>query len=237
MEPREFNWPASAIYSAGVSFLGPGYDWLALRMGIGDEIREVLDVGGGNGMLAISLTRIYPDLTRIVSSDIAPDIVKRAAKNVKRAWLDDRIECEVQDAHALGYPDGEFDCVVSTISMHHWLRPGEALREMDRVLRPGGSMIIIDGYGRPSIFAMWWGLQKLAYEYTMWALPGSLPFVPGSRPLLYFITMHIAPFYRHASKDVLLLSEIEEAVEESGLSYLSIETEYDLMAFVRGTKP
>ena len=237
MEPREFNWPASVIYDTGVSFLGPEYDWLALRMGIDDEIREVLDVGGAGGMLAISLARIYPDLTRVVSSDIAPDMVKRAIKKVKRAWLDGRIECEVQDAHALGYPDGEFDCVVSTISMHHWLRPGEALREMDRVLRPGGSMIIIDGYGRPSFSTLWFGMQKLAYEYTMWALPGSLPFVPGAPLALYVLLLPIAPFYWYASKDVLLLSEIEGAVEESGLSYLSIETEYDLMAFVRGTKP
>ena len=235
MEPREFHWPMSAIFSFFVSFIGPGYDAIAQHMDINDESRELLDVGGGSGMFALSLARLYPNLTRIVSSDIAPAMVNRAVNNAKRAGLSDRIEGEVQDVHKMSFSDGEFDCVVSTGSMHHWLRPGDALREIDRVLRPGGKIIIFDFFGRPSIFNIRRDLARQANEYVK-SLPGSLPFIPGTRLLLYFLSWHIAPFFWLGSKDVLFMPEIERAVEESGLSYLSILTE-DITIFVSGTKP
>jgi SAM-dependent methyltransferase len=45
---------------------------------------------------------------------------------------------------ALAFPDGSFDLVVSTLSMHHWAEPTAGLAEIGRVLRPGGRALIWD---------------------------------------------------------------------------------------------
>jgi ubiquinone/menaquinone biosynthesis C-methylase UbiE len=50
----------------------------------------------------------------------------------------------VGDAAALAFPDGSFDLVVSTLSMHHWADPAAGLAEIGRVLRPGGRALIWD---------------------------------------------------------------------------------------------
>lgn len=97
MKPRGLNWPISAVFSLFVSFIGPGYDSVAVRMCIADEARELLDVGGGSGMLALSLASLCPNLARIVSSDIAPAMVKRAVNNAQSAGPVNRIEGSVQD--------------------------------------------------------------------------------------------------------------------------------------------
>jgi SAM-dependent methyltransferase len=50
----------------------------------------------------------------------------------------------VDDAAALAFPDGSFDLVVSTLSLHHWADPAAGLAEVGRVLRPGGRALIWD---------------------------------------------------------------------------------------------
>jgi SAM-dependent methyltransferase len=45
---------------------------------------------------------------------------------------------------ALAFPDGSFDLVVSTLSMHHWADPTAGLTEIGRVLRPGARALIWD---------------------------------------------------------------------------------------------
>ena len=45
---------------------------------------------------------------------------------------------------SLPFPDGSFDLVVSTLSLHHWADPQAGLAEIARVLRPGGRALIWD---------------------------------------------------------------------------------------------
>jgi SAM-dependent methyltransferase len=54
---------------------------------------------------------------------------------------DDR---EVVDVAALTFPDGSFDLVISTLSLHHWADPAVGLAEIGRVLRPGGRALVWD---------------------------------------------------------------------------------------------
>jgi len=50
----------------------------------------------------------------------------------------------VGDVASLAFPDGSFDLVVSTLSMHHWADPTAGLAEIGRVLRPGGRALVWD---------------------------------------------------------------------------------------------
>jgi SAM-dependent methyltransferase len=103
---------------------------------------RVLDVGCGPGRLAIPLARHGLDVTGL---DLDPAMIERARINAGRALGDDRRPSfVVGDAASLAFPDGSFDLVVSTMSMHHWEDPIAGLREIARVLRPGGRALVWD---------------------------------------------------------------------------------------------
>ena len=76
--------------------------------------------------------------------DISDAMVERAARRAAGAGLSERVRFEVGDVAALPLSDGEFDGVVSTLSLHHWSEPTHGLAEIHRVLKPGGEARIYD---------------------------------------------------------------------------------------------
>jgi ubiquinone/menaquinone biosynthesis C-methylase UbiE len=108
--------------------------------------RRVLDVGCGTGALMRRAAERFPraDLS---GADPAPGMVEAA----REAWREDRPARFVRAAaERLPFEDGEFDLVMSTVSFHHWQDQQAGLREIGRVLAPGGSFILAD------IFAVSW---------------------------------------------------------------------------------
>ncbi|HZC99498.1 MAG TPA: methyltransferase domain-containing protein [Actinomycetes bacterium] len=105
---------------------------------------RVLEVGCGPGRLSILLARRYAlDVTGV---DLDPAMIGRARANASRAGgdHDGQPSFLVGDVASLAFPDGSFDLVVSTLSMHHWADPTAGLAELGRVLRPGGRALIWD---------------------------------------------------------------------------------------------
>jgi ubiquinone/menaquinone biosynthesis C-methylase UbiE len=76
--------------------------------------------------------------------DISVAMVERAARRAAGAGLSERVRFKVGDVAAMPLPDGEFDGVVSTLSLHHWPEPTHGLAEIHRVLKPGGEARIYD---------------------------------------------------------------------------------------------
>ncbi len=105
---------------------------------------QVLEVGCGPGHLSIRLARHYG--LEVTGLDLDPAMITRARANTNRPETGDqgRPEFLVGDVAALAFPDGSFDLVVSTLSMHHWADPAAGLAEIGRVLRPGGRALIWD---------------------------------------------------------------------------------------------
>ena len=105
---------------------------------------RVLEVGCGPGHLALRLAdRHLLDVTGI---DLDPAMIERARANAARAERSERTPPSLVegDVAALPFPDGSFDLVVSTLSMHHWDDPATGLAEIARVLRPGGRALVWD---------------------------------------------------------------------------------------------
>lgn len=134
MEPKEFHWPVSLVYSSLTRFMAAGYRDLACRMKIPDAARSALDLGGGDGRLAISLSKMYPQLKQVVTADISKDMTRRARRRIAQAGLTSRISAVCQDMHELPYEEGRFDAVVSFGALHHAREPEVFLAEAFRVL-------------------------------------------------------------------------------------------------------
>jgi ubiquinone/menaquinone biosynthesis C-methylase UbiE len=101
----------------------------------------VLDVGTGPGVLLAELATRRPDLT-LIGVDLSADMVAAAARNL--SGFGARASVKQADVAELPLADGSVDVVVSSLSLHHWDRPAEAIGELRRVLRPGGRLSIYD---------------------------------------------------------------------------------------------
>lgn len=105
--------------------------------------QRVLDIGCGTGTLAIMLERRTPDV-RIVGLDPDPNALDRARRKAREAGA--AIDWMQGFADAIAQPDETFDHVLSSLMLHHLDRATKraALRDVRRVLKPGGSVHIMD---------------------------------------------------------------------------------------------
>jgi SAM-dependent methyltransferase len=104
----------------------------------GDE--RVLDVGSGAGHTALAFA---PHVREVVGLDLTQAMLDEAAALAARRGIAN-LRFERGDAMALPYPDADFDLVTCRVCAHHFERPGRALREAARVLRPGGRLVLVD---------------------------------------------------------------------------------------------
>jgi len=104
---------------------------------------KVLDAGTGPGTLVRELARSLPGL-QVYGIDLSEDMIRLARAHTRHEQLEERVQFESGDVARLPYPDQSFDVVVSTISMHHWSELEQPLRELYRVMRPGGWVWIYD---------------------------------------------------------------------------------------------
>lgn len=114
--------------------------YLLPRLGEG---MDVLDVGCGPGTITADLARFVPGGS-VLGIDIPSDVMETA----QRERGSDTVRFEVGDVYALGFDDDSFDVVHAHQVLQHLGDPVAALREMRRVLRPGGTLAVRDSdYG------------------------------------------------------------------------------------------
>jgi ubiquinone/menaquinone biosynthesis C-methylase UbiE len=112
---------------------------------------RVLDIGCGTGTLAVMIAKAHPDVS-ITGIDPDPRALARAAEKVRRAGA--AVQLDRGFADELPYRDATFDRVFSSMMFHH-VPPGEkpgVLRDVRRVLKPGGRLEFLDFAGGQHTF-------------------------------------------------------------------------------------
>jgi ubiquinone/menaquinone biosynthesis C-methylase UbiE len=103
------------------------------------EPGAVLDVGCGTGRLLRAAHDRWPN-ARLVGVDPSTGMIE-AGRGLTPG------ELHVASAEAIPLPDDSVDLAFSTIAFHHWADPARGLREVARVLRPGGGFVLVDNIG------------------------------------------------------------------------------------------
>lgn len=98
---------------------------------------RVLDVGTGPGRVPRALAASEPSWV-VEGVDLSPQMISYAR------GLGGGVSFAVGDVAALPYPDASFDLIVSSLSQHHWSDVEGGVRDLRRVLRPGGWLWIYD---------------------------------------------------------------------------------------------
>lgn len=98
--------------------------------------KDVLEIGCGRGGLANWLLQRDPRLL------VAADFSKSAVTAASRTRYAPRGSFAVADVQRLPHPDGSFDVVISCETVEHVLRPTAAVKELARVLRPRGRLLL-----------------------------------------------------------------------------------------------
>jgi SAM-dependent methyltransferase len=114
---------------------------LALQNG-----ESVLDVGCGTGVFLPGLAAIVGPEGRVVGLDHSAAFLEEARRRLSDASLSDRVELLEGDAHHLPFADGTFDAVHCERVLMHLEDPPLAVREMHRVVRPGGRVLLAEVY-------------------------------------------------------------------------------------------
>lgn len=184
-------------------FVAPGEASLAtaaLRLAGLKSGQRFLDVAAGPGGLSLPAARLG---AKVLATDWSPAMLARFDARVRSEGLAEAVG-RVMDAHALEVPDNTFDVTGSQFGVMLVADQPLALREMVRVTKPGGCVLLI-GYGAPSEFeALQFFLSALRV-----VVPG-FPGLPDNPP---------PPEFQAADPEVL-----RQRLSDAGLTGVTVDT-------------
>jgi ubiquinone/menaquinone biosynthesis C-methylase UbiE len=105
----------------------------------------VLDVACGPGLIVVAFARVAKHATGI---DLTPAMLDRARQHAAAQGVSN-VTWQQDDVLPLPYADGAFSIVTSRFAFHHFLDPLAVLKQMARVCRPGGTVVVVDSAPAP----------------------------------------------------------------------------------------
>lgn len=187
--------------------LGPTYDRYAALLSFGQDPRwrrflvsrvqagpgdTVLDVATGTGAVALELIRQKG--CRVVGADVTPEMLAEA-----RRRLGDDVELVEASAESLPFADASFDGLTFTYLLRYVDDPAATLRELARVVRPGGTVASLEfGLPRGVWRPLWEAHVRLLLPAAGWAIS------PGWHRVGDFLGDSIRDLYRRLPEQRLL---------------------------------
>ncbi len=130
----------------------------------------ILDAATGTGDLALSIAAFTPASVRIVGMDFCKEMIELARIKTENSRDKERIDFTVAPCEVIPFRDCSFDSVTIAFGIRNLYNRTEGLKEMYRVLKPGGKIVILE-FSAPEN-----GFLGLIYS---WYFKKVLPFIGG----------------------------------------------------------
>jgi ubiquinone/menaquinone biosynthesis C-methylase UbiE len=125
----------------------------------------VLDAGTGTARIPVLLCQMRPQW-QVFGIDLAKNMLQIGSQHVEQAGLQQKIVLELVDAKQLPYKDEHFEMVISNSLVHHLPAPLLFFREVSRVLKPSGAILIRDLIRPPDQETMNNLVESIGAEYN-----------------------------------------------------------------------
>jgi demethylmenaquinone methyltransferase/2-methoxy-6-polyprenyl-1,4-benzoquinol methylase len=121
--------------------------------------KNILDVATGTADVAIMTYKILQP-EKIIGIDISEGMLNIGKKKIEEANLTPNIELKLGDSEKILFPDNSFDAITVAFGVRNFENLEQGLREMCRVLQPGGKVVILE-FSKPV------GIFKILYNFYM----------------------------------------------------------------------
>ncbi len=142
LEPEVMDTWEDAVEYDAMDFTDVNTAFANEAIALGPTAGLLLDVGTGTARIPILICQQRPWQIRAI--DLSQNMLKVGTQNITRAWLSTQIKLELADAKSMPYADNEFDLVISNSIVHHLPDPMPCFREINRVLKPNGALLLRD---------------------------------------------------------------------------------------------
>lgn len=147
---------------------------------------RVLDCASGTGDLAIEFKKKVGEKGYVLGTDFCREMIELAPEKAEKNNLS--IDFEVADALDLPYENNRFDIASIAFGIRNVDDPVTALREMARVVKPGGAVMVLE-FGQPK------GVMKYPYElYSQYIMPAIGGWLSGNREAYTYLPRTSAKF-------------------------------------------
>ena len=138
-----------------------GWRKKAIRLLKDKKPKTILDIATGTADFAIEALILNPE--KVTGVDISSGMLKLGKEKVKKRGLENQIELILGDSEALPFADNSFDAITVGFGVRNFEHLEKGIRDMHRVLKPGGKMIILE-FSKPRIFPVK-QLYKIYFRY------------------------------------------------------------------------
>lgn len=152
-----------------------------------NEKEKLLDVACGTGDFAIAASRA--GVKKVIGIDISANMVEIGCKKVCELGLENRIKLINGDSEHIDFPDNTFDAVTVAFGVRNFEHLELGLKEMCRVLRPGGKVIILE-FSMPERFPM----KQLYKFYFRRILPTIGGWISGNKDAYVYLPESVMKF-------------------------------------------
>lgn len=186
---------------------------------------QVLDIAGGTGDLALKFARLVGAQGSVVLADINPAMLRVGRDRLIDQGIAGNVAFVEADAQQLPFPDDTFDCIGIGFGLRNVTDKSQALREMQRTLKPGGRLLVLE-FSKPVNPLL--GKIYDAYSFNVLPIIGRL--VAGDADSYRYLAESIR---RHPDQETLKAMMIEAGFRHCQFYNMT----GGIVALHRGVKP
>jgi len=149
---------------------------------------HILDVATGTADMPVMMIK-YLQPKKITAIDISEGMLDIARKKISRLNLNSRVELQTGDSEAISFGDNIFDAITVAFGVRNFEFLEKGLREMLRVLKPGGKLVILE-FSKPKNT----GFRKMCNFYFKFITPGIGKLVSKNKQAYQYLDKSVEAF-------------------------------------------